>query len=159
MTAAAGVHRRSRSAAIVFVPVLAAVLLVSSGCGSADMAKVTGTVTFKGQPVRMANVLFMPQKRPMAGGLTDKEGRFSLTTRQPRDGAFVGPHKVVVVPWLPGVGDDPKNSAAADIPPADRADIPTKFRTRESSPLTAEVVAGKPNEFTFELDGGEEQKK
>lgn len=142
----------SRPAAVVFVPVLAAVLLAGSGCGSPDMAKVTGTVTFKGQPVRMANVLFMPQKRPMAGGLTDKEGRFSLTTRQPRDGTFVGSHKVVVVPWLPGVGDDPKAAAAADIPPADRTDIPTKFRAREASPLTAEVVAGKPNEFTFELD-------
>jgi hypothetical protein len=152
VTAVAGVRVGSRSAKGVFLAAVAAVLIAGSGCGHADMAKVSGTVTFKGQPVRMANVLFMPQKRPMAGGLTDKEGRFSLTTRQPRDGAFVGPHKVVVVPWLPGVGDDPKNSAAADIPPADRADIPTKFRTRESSPLTAEVVAGKPNEFTFELE-------
>ena len=116
------------------------------------MAKVNGTITFKGQPVRMASVQFMPQKRPMAGGLTDKEGRFSLTTRKPRDGAFVGSHKVVIVPWLPGVGDDPKSSAAADIPPAHRTDIPKKFQSREATPLTAEVMAGKLNEFAFELE-------
>ncbi len=152
MTAVAGRRVGLRAARIAFVPVVAAVLIAGSGCGRPDMAKVNGTITFKGQPVRMANVQFMPQKRPMAGGLTNKEGRFSLTTRQPRDGAFVGSHKVVIVPWLPGVGDDPKSSAAADIPPADRTDIPTKFRSRETSPLTAEVVAGKLNEFTFELE-------
>lgn len=149
--AVAGVRACTPPARIVFVSVVAAVLLEGSGCGRPDMAQVSGTITFDGQPVRMATVQFMPQKRPMSGGVTDTEGRFSLTTRQPRDGAFVGSHKVIVVPWLPGVGDDPKSSAADDIPPADRTDIPTKFRSRETSPLTAEVVAGKLNEFTFEL--------
>ena len=152
MTAVSGVRAGPRAAGIVFVPVVAAVLLAAPGCGSPAMAKVCGTITFKGEPVRMATVQFMPQKRPMAGGVTDKEGRFSLTTRQPRDGAFVGSHKVVILPWLPGVGDDPKSSAAADIPPADRTDIPKKFQSREASPLTAEVVAGKLNEFAFELE-------
>ena len=151
--AVVGVQVGSRSATGVFLAAVAAVLLAGPGCGPREsMAKVSGTITFKGQPVRMANVQFMPQKRPMAGGLTDKEGRFSLTTRRPRDGAFVGSHKVAIVPWLPGTGDDPKSSAAADLPPADRTDIPTKFRSREASPLTAEVVAGKLNEFTFELE-------
>ena len=152
MTAVAGVRAGPRAAGIILVPVVAAVLLAASGCGRPDMAKVNGTITFKGQPVRMASVQFMPQKRPMAGGLTDKEGRFSLTTRKPRDGAFVGSHKVVIVPWLPGVGDDPKSSAAADIPPAHRTDIPKKFQSREATPLTAEVMAGKLNEFAFELE-------
>jgi hypothetical protein len=149
--AVTGARACSSPLGIVFVAVAAAVLLAGSGCGRPDMAKVSGTITFNGQPVRMATVQFMPQKRPMSGGVTDKEGRFSLTTRRPGDGAFVGSHKVVVVPWLPGVGDDPKSSAAGDIPPADRTDIPTKFRSRETSPLTAEVVARKLNEFTFEL--------
>jgi hypothetical protein len=107
------------------------------------MAKVSGTVTWQGKPVSDAMVQFVLSSRPGAAGRTDAEGRFSLTTLKPGDGAFVGPVRVIVQP-LPG------NDPHKPTPP--RPDIPDRYRTGHTTPLTAEVVAGKMNVIDFKLD-------
>ena len=81
------------------VGLLVAVLLGVFGCNRGpQMAPVTGVVLLNGQPVDGAAVLFTPEAggRP-ADGVTDKEGKFTLQTFEPGDGAVVGKHKVAIV--------------------------------------------------------------
>jgi hypothetical protein len=78
--------------------VLASLLI--SGCANSDrpkLAKVSGTVTLDKMPVEGAAVMFMPVGggRP-AQGLTDAQGKFTLTTFEDGDGAIIGEHKVTV---------------------------------------------------------------
>ena len=128
------------------VAICTIVILVAVGCGRSDMAKVSGTVTWQGKPVPDAIVEFVPANRPGAVGRTDAAGRYSLTTLKPGDGAFVGPVRVIVQPFVPGFDPDKPRPS-----PPSRTDIPDRYRTADKTPLTAEVVAGKKNQFDFEL--------
>ncbi|MEQ1824767.1 MAG: hypothetical protein ABL921_02440 [Pirellula sp.] len=78
------------------------------GCANPDQyptVPVSGVVTCEGKPIANATVNFTPmadQGRPegrrgrVALGMTDKDGRFKLTTYANDDGAIVGKHKVTV---------------------------------------------------------------
>src|SRR6478736_411630 len=72
-------------------------LLFSSvaGCNRSGLklAYVEGIVTYNGQPVENAGVLFKPETGPFAMGRTDAEGKFTLITAN-HPGALVGEHKV-----------------------------------------------------------------
>ncbi len=73
-------------------------LLTLAGCGSGPgIVKVTGTLTYKGNPVTNAYVDFLPVdgQRP-SWGETDSQGRFSLEYDSKTKGAVVGKHKVSV---------------------------------------------------------------
>lgn len=122
-------------------------LIGVTGCGNPGMAKVSGTVTWQGTPVPDAVVQFLPTSKPGAGGRTDAEGRFSLTTLKPGDGAYVGQGRVTITPYVEWVGSD--NPRPLSRP---RPDIPERYRTPDKTPLTAEVVAGKKNVIDFKLD-------
>ena len=69
------------------------------GCGSnSKMAAVSGSVTYRGQPLANAQVNFAPVAGgPIATGQTDASGKFQLGTMSINDGALVGKHKVSVV--------------------------------------------------------------
>ena len=139
--------RRSVAALIAMMVIAATV-----GCSRADMGRVSGVVTFGGKPVADAVVSFRPQNRPMAFGRTDATGRFTLNTYSKGDGVVKGVNRVSIEPWTPAPeavpepGQDPR--PWKDL---ERADIPKKFRQEETSGLTVEVIAGKRNEFNFEL--------
>ena len=122
-------------------------LLLAGGCGRPTMAKVSGTVTSQGKPVADAIVQFLPANRPGAGCRTDASGKYSLTTFKPGDGAYLGPCKVVVTPFVPGI--DPNKPAP---PPKPRPDIPEVYRAYQTTPFKADVVAGKHNVFTFDME-------
>ena len=116
---------------------------IAGGCGRRDMGRVSGTLTFKGQPVPKAAVKFLPQGRPAGAGETDETGRFVLNTLQKGDGAFKGTCIVTVMPvpeFLPG-----------SIEPKPRPDISSKYRVHETTPFKADVVAGKDNVFTLDM--------
>jgi hypothetical protein len=123
------------------------ILLAAVGCGRPTMAKVSGIVTWQGKPVPDAIVQVIHKNRPGASGRTDAAGRFSLTTLKPGDGAFIGPVRVTVQPFLPGTDPDKPTP-----PPPPRPDIPDRYRTVNKTPLTAEVVAGTKNVIDFKLD-------
>ena len=139
--------RRSVAALIAMMVIAATV-----GCSRADMGRVSGVVTFGGKPVADAVVSFRPKNRPMAAGRTDATGRFTLNTYSKGDGVVKGVNHVSIEPWTPAPeavpepGQDPR--PWKDL---ERADIPKKFRQEETSGLTVEVIAGKRNEFNFEL--------
>ena len=139
--------RRSVVALIAMMVIAATV-----GCGRADMGRVSGVVTFGGKPVADAVVSFRPQNRPMAFGRTDAAGRFTLNTYSKGDGAVKGVNRVRIEPWIPGPNSFPEpGQSPRPWKEPERPDIPKKYRQEETSGLEVEVIAGKRNEFTFEL--------
>lgn len=74
------------------------------------MGQVTGQVTLDGKPVAGLFVTFHPLMRVgelnattrQAMGETDSEGRYSLSTKTPGDGAALGKHRVVLTPIRQG---------------------------------------------------------
>ncbi len=70
-----------------------------TGCGKGrpTTIPVTGTVTLDGKPIAGATVMLQPQGpgKP-AVGVTDDQGRFSLYTFEPGDGALPGTYLVTV---------------------------------------------------------------
>ncbi len=135
--------------------VLVALVAVGCGGGASDkpkVAAVSGTVTYKGQPVEGADVSFWKEGAPRAAtGKTDAKGNFQLTTFDPNDGAIIGNHTVTVV----------KVAAAATMNAADMASgttkapevkdpLPAKYADAKTSPLKSEVKAG-PNSPKLEL--------
>jgi hypothetical protein len=76
---------------------VAPLLLVAlTGCGGADVMKVTGTLKYKGQPVPNALVDFTPAKGRPSYGETDGQGHFKLVYDRQHDGAVPGKHTVSV---------------------------------------------------------------
>src|SRR6185436_12065008 len=76
-------------------------LVTVIGCSEAkpfDTVKVTGLVTLDSQPVDGATVVFQPATGAgkAATGMTDKDGKFNLTTSTAGDGAMPGTYKVTV---------------------------------------------------------------
>jgi hypothetical protein len=137
-----------------YVAALMAMMVIATtvGCGRSDMGRVSGVIMYEGKPVADAVVSFRPQNRPMAFGRTDAAGRFTLNTYSKGDGATKGVNRVRIEPWTPGPNSFPE--PGQDPRPwkePERPDIPKKYRQEETSGLTVEVIAGKRNEFTFEL--------
>lgn len=160
---------------------ISACLAVVCGCGQGDLnlAIATGQVIYKGSPVEGAQVQFLGKDAPRPGaGVTDKDGRFVISTYRFKDGAMIGPNVVTITKVDP-------SSLSADseaMPPASGGDpgsdptklvnmgksqiaaaksktksggpkhlIPEKYSDPKRSKLTADVQAGKSNEFLFEL--------
>ena len=139
--------RRSVAALIAMMVIAATV-----GCSRADMGRVSGVVTFGGKPVADAVVSFRPKNRPMAAGRTDATGRFTLNTYSKGDGVVKGVNRVRIEPWTPAPEAVPEpGQSPRPWKEPERPDIPKKFRQEETSGLTVEVIAGKRNEFNFEL--------
>lgn len=112
--------------------IVAIAVLHATGCWRSEMGTVTGTVTQAGIPVPAAEVTFLTPGRPTSVGTTDSEGRFTLSTRRLNDGAYAGQHVVVIT----------KSPASAR---------PDKYQSPDTTPLRAEVIAGRANTVTFDL--------
>ncbi|NMC19814.1 MAG: carboxypeptidase regulatory-like domain-containing protein [Thermogutta sp.] len=160
--------------------ICAAGLIAAAGCpggGGAKLntVKVSGTVTLDGAPLPGATVSFVPKSdgARAAFGTTDENGRFTLTTLNPGDGAMPGSYAVSVTkPVAAAASSAPSQDPRArggSISPEEAARIkaqaqggaaataaaanvvPAKYRSADTSRLTAEVKASGDNTFTFEL--------
>lgn len=72
-------------------------LLAFAGCKNGDLppiAKVKGTVTYKGKPVPNMMVNFMPTAGRPSWGQTDAAGRYETNYDADTMGVMVGHHKV-----------------------------------------------------------------
>jgi hypothetical protein len=125
-------------------------LLVTCGCspqGGAPTAKVSGVLTRKGSPVPNASVTFTPETGRPANGVTDAQGKFTLSTFATNDGAVPGTHRVSVasmdIPPMPGTPEARSGTAQSQIPP--------KYTSPETSGFVAEVKTRQKNEFTFDI--------
>lgn len=140
------------------------------GCGRNDrpnMAAVSGVVQFQGKPLAGAEVVFRNDLAPrFAKGVTDKDGRFRLTTFETNDGAVVGDHKVTISklqanPALSGAsvenpsaayGQGMRAAAAGKLEAIAKQELPAKYADANTSSLTARVAKDGKNEFEFKLD-------
>jgi hypothetical protein len=137
--------------------VLVVAAAVLAGCGGdpdlPKLGKVSGTVTYKGQPVTKGLVTFVPasgagaQTGQSATGEIQKDGSFTLSTFENNDGAVLGEHIVVVQsreddPALEGQGMPiPDARGRLKIKPPKHL-VPEKYGTSDKSPLRHTVVEG-----------------
>jgi hypothetical protein len=109
-------------------------LVLVAGCGRSGYGQVEGKVTFKGQPLTEAAIVFVPERGPAAGGAVGEDGSYRLLTKRLGDGAVLGRCKVAFV------SPDPLKP----LP------IPKKYLDAETSGLTVEVKEGQ-NTINFEI--------
>jgi len=136
---------------------LSVVCLILSGCGGGGVpvAEVEGTVKLNGQPLEKIMVEFWPTTQgPRSIGTTDDQGHFKLKTDDGlRDGAAVGPHKIVLHDTSI-LGDVFLGRAAEDVDMAKgkKPRISAEYSNAESTSLTKEVKAGEKNVFDLEVN-------
>jgi len=73
-----------------------------AGCGPDNgltMGRVSGVITYKGEPVEFGDILFVPDAAKGTNGVPSmgrigKDGRYSMSTQDPGDGVIAGHHKV-----------------------------------------------------------------
>jgi len=155
-------------------------LCVIAGCSRTgpQFVPADGTLTFEGKPLSGATVTFVPEKGPVAMGITDSDGKFSLSSGSHR-GIVVG-QATVSITILPPT-DEPekevedfskapqseeeaaefrkkaaemvkKNRAEAKKPkPKPKLIIPEKFAKSETSGLSYPIKANGDNHFKIEL--------
>ena len=142
---------------------LLAIVGLTSGCDGGKEAKypvheATGTVTYQDKPLANARVMFYPSNSSLqaAHGVTDEDGRFSLTTFNPNDGAGVGSYKVSIKKMEQG-DDGDGDVDEEEIDPEEgrkmqaNSLIPEIYGRLDKTPLKAEVTDGE-NDFKFSVD-------
>ena len=91
------------------------------GCGPDNgltMGRVSGTVTYNGQPVEFGDILFEPDSAKGNNGVPSmgsigKDGTFVMSTQESGDGVIAGYHKVGIRALDPtGVGQEGETSQA-----------------------------------------------
>ena len=131
--------------------------------GRLATAPVEVTVLYKGKAVPSAVVTFMiAGSGAVAGqspafGTTNANGKAKLQTFKANDGAVLGNHTVMIAKQEFA---DQKEAASQDSAeynpgasplPVVKHLLPVKYSLPGSSTLTAEVVKGKTNSFSFDL--------
>lgn len=135
--------------------VVAAVAIAGCQKSGPKTTQVEGTVTYKGQPVEKALVMFSPvqpgQGMP-ASGQTDAQGKFTLWTND-RQGVVPGEYVVTISKseLVPTGEKIPKPEGGMEDVMTTKELLPIKYKLSSSSPLKERVEAGKKNEFKFDL--------
>ena len=82
--------------------VVAILILVAAGCrNDTGTVPVAGVLKLDGQPLKEASIQFVPQGSGRdATATTDANGKFTMSTYEPRDGALPGSYKVVITPFV-----------------------------------------------------------
>jgi hypothetical protein len=145
----------------------AAGLLVIAGCGDdTGLGKrypVSGTVTYKDQPVEKGQIAFIPvdpkEQRPANGFI--ENGRYTLTTATPGDGAMPGKYKVTiqsqsvdttqVIETVKKQGGGGRQGDIAKAASKAKNLIPSKYLLTDTSGLEATVEA-RSNQLDFPLN-------
>ncbi len=148
--------------------ILAASLSMATvGCGTSARSLPTidarGIVTFEGDAVRNATVVFSPTKPGgrAATARTNGSGRFILSTLRPNDGALEGDYKVMIHKLTTTGGMTAKEyeenyealtSGEREMPEEVTENaLPEMYGDPETTLLTATVEPDKTNYFRFNL--------
>lgn len=141
-----------------------AVLLILAPCAGCESAytvnpeivktvPVSGTLTYKGRALESHQVSLVPEDGARgASGVTDSEGKFTLGTNEPGDGAPPGRYKVSVAFVPPET--DTVNSGPVEDPallPKPAIEIPATYANPETSGLVQEVPADGIPDLRLEL--------
>jgi hypothetical protein len=136
---------------------LAAAPTTWTGCGPGhglNLARVSGKVMYKGQPVKNGTVFFMPDETkgtvgPPAVGSITSDGSYVMSTDTAGDGVLVGHHKVGITGVEP-VGDS--GSSPAELDPEKDAGGYMKAKSKAAAQARRSVV--KKDEEIFTDKGG-----
>ena len=142
--------QRATRLGLSVVLVLVGVVGCNAKPGTAPTLKVTGTVTYNGEPVEGASVAFIPENGRPASGTTDASGKFTLSTFESGDGAVPGKHTVAISEQPDESEPMPGTPEAENWQPSE-ARFPEKYSDAKQSGFTAQVELGKTNEFTFDM--------
>ena len=140
-------------------------LIFLTGCKKGDgNIFVTGTITQGGQPLEDVRVLFMPDGNASgegAGGRTDKDGKYVLTTTSGKEGSGTKPGEYrvtlskIVLEWD---GKSYRTEMSSDMTPRQVEDkktvhlLPAQYGSYAQTPLKATVTTNKDtNVFNFEI--------
>lgn len=125
-----------------------AALAVATGCRQSNVpatSEVRGIITYKGQPVKNAQVTFHPEDGENSGrGVTDEQGKFVLSTYSISDGAVLGKHKVTVEVL------ENRNRAVPTERLRAKSPIPLKYADVNTTRLQVDVRRD-PNEVELQL--------
>lgn len=133
-----------------------ALIAIGAGSGCArppQVAEVVGQVTVDRAPHAKILVAFIPEgthsrRQLKSSAVTDEQGKFRLRCEDGRDGAVIGPHRVVLeditVYYLP------RNDSAPPISASEPARVPSLYRAATTTPLRFDVREGE-NEANFEI--------
>jgi hypothetical protein len=148
------------------VVTLVLLAVICTGCGGGKSkeeanrparTKVSGTITFKGQPLAGATISLMsPTGGPAAIGMTDDDGKYELTTFDKGDGTVPGDYKVTIRKMDKAVGaavsmDDPGYNPDAKVEPP-KSLIPEKWGDQFKSGLTATIGAEAKSDLNFAIE-------
>jgi hypothetical protein len=137
---------------------------VSSGCASKPyeaqrpkLVPVHGVVRYNGKPLDAARVTFAHAATGVSAyGVTDAEGKFTLTSFEPGDGAPPGKYQVAV-----SKAQETVHRPANGGPPVFRPGgaprphwlIPPRYANLATSKLTADVGEAGSDEIILDLNG------
>ncbi len=125
-----------------------AMLCALGGCGPAQPAPVSGTVTVGGARVGPGTIIFVPSEdsasTDSAMGHFGVDGRYQLSTSRPSDGAIPGTYRVIVQARAD------TESEYGDESVAEQSAIPLLYADAKKGKLTAEVQPG-ANTIDFDL--------
>ena len=120
-----------------------------SGCGDTGRNEVTGTVTYKGQPLDEGLITFIPQD---GQGTQDGAGISNGAYRIPRDKGLVPGRYMVTIyggDGVPRVGDgEPSGPAPPGTTPG-KERIPAEYNTKSNQ--FVEITKSGPNKFDFNI--------
>jgi hypothetical protein len=141
---------------------LAVVLGCGDDTGLGKRYPVSGSVTYKGEPVKAGRITFIPaskeNQREASGTIQD--GSYKLTTASPDDGALPGEYKVTVVSQqvddtkvvetITKYGGGGRQQDIAKAQAKAKNLIPAKYQLADTSDLKA-TVAEHSNTLDFNL--------
>lgn len=106
--------------------------------------RVTGKVTNQGKPVTEGQVTFLGEDGESATVSLDSTGAFTIEV------IAIGKYSVSITP--PEMTEAPSEDPGKMSTP--KSTIPDKYQSEMTTDLTADVVEGGENDFTFDLKPG-----
>ncbi len=127
------------------LPVIAAALLVVTvplcGCSRGPhVVPVSGTITRAGKPVARVIVNFLPTEGRPSWGMTDENGKFTLSYTREQDGALVGSHTVWVTYQARDPGEEQGLQDGTVSLPKELTDILQVYGKQDTTPLKIEIT-------------------
>ncbi len=127
-----------------------------AGCGGVagrpPLGRVSGKVTYNGQPVTTGSVIFTPSKSDNGGhiatGPIGSDGSYSLTTFDTGDGAVIGQH-VVTVESREKMSGPPMDKQGRITYKPSKMTVPDKYTNPEKTPFRYTV---EPSGNTINLE-------
>ncbi len=136
--------------------------LMLNGCGQTppEIVQASVTVTMGGKPLDKAEVRFFPMVPVgldgsyMSSGITDDNGKFTLTLANQKPGVVVGEHQILIMETMPeearGNSEDAQNIAIAYLQTLKNRPIPVAYSNLVQSPLKVSVTKDQ-NEYQIDI--------